>query len=276
MPAVVGRSEAASGEPAVVGEAGNTDNDGVIGFTGSPSRAGVLGINRSSGVGVKGTSEEHDAVQGFAKHQDHAGVVGDNQNGTGVRGQSVHHIGVHGLTEHNAGVHGFSTHGTGIVGEGGTFAAQFVGTVEVTGDLKVTGDVLLTGQDYAEALSTSETDIEAGFVVVLGDDGGIRRCERDYDTAVAGIVSGACGIKPAIVLGRHDGSADVALMGKVWCQADAEVAPIRPGDLLTTSATVGHCRRVTEPARAFGAVIGKALTPLASGRGLVRVLVGPR
>jgi NAD(P)H-hydrate repair Nnr-like enzyme with NAD(P)H-hydrate dehydratase domain len=65
-------------------------------------------------------------------------------------------------------------------------------------------------------------------------------------------------------------------MGKVWCMANADVAPIRPGDLLTTSSISGHCRRVTEPARAFGAVIGKALTALASGRGLVRVLVSPR
>jgi NAD(P)H-hydrate repair Nnr-like enzyme with NAD(P)H-hydrate dehydratase domain len=58
--------------------------------------------------------------------------------------------------------------------------------------------------------------------------------------------------------------------------ADADVAPIRPGDLLTTSTMSGHCRRVTEPARAFGAVIGKALTALLSGQGLVRVLVSPR
>jgi NAD(P)H-hydrate repair Nnr-like enzyme with NAD(P)H-hydrate dehydratase domain len=65
-------------------------------------------------------------------------------------------------------------------------------------------------------------------------------------------------------------------MGKVWCMADADVAQIRPGDLLTTSSLRGHCRRVTEPARAFGAVIGKALTALSSGSGLVRVLVSPR
>ena len=38
----------------------------------------------------------------------------------------------------------------------------------------------------------------------------------------------------------------------------------------------GIAGRVTEPAPAFGAVIGKALTPLVSGQGLVRVLVSPR
>jgi hypothetical protein len=93
---------------------------------------------------------------------------------------------------------------------------------------------------------------------------------------VAGIVSGAGGYKPAIVLDRHENSAHVALMGKVWCLADADIAPIRPGDLLTTSSTTGHCRRVTDTSRAFGAVIGKALSPLPNGRGLIRVLVSAR
>jgi hypothetical protein len=93
---------------------------------------------------------------------------------------------------------------------------------------------------------------------------------------VAGIVSGARGVKPAIVLDRKPNSAPVALMGMVWCYADAAKAPIRPGDLLTTASTPGHCQCVTETGRAFGAVIGKALTPLTAGRGMVRVFVSPR
>jgi hypothetical protein len=79
-----------------------------------------------------------------------------------------------------------------------------------------------------------------------------------------------------VVLDRHDGGVTVALAGKVWCLADADEAPIAPGDLLTTSSTPGHARRVTEPDRAFGAVVGKALTRLHGGRGLVRVLVSAR
>jgi hypothetical protein len=45
------------------------------------------------------------------------------------------------------------------------------------------------------------------------------------------------------------------------------------GDLLTTSDTPGHAMRVTEPGRAFGAVLGKALAPLPEGSGLVPILV---
>jgi hypothetical protein len=183
-------------------------------------------------------------------------------------------------------VSGFSVKGIGVLGrvlETDGLAGSFHGTVHVDGDIKVTGnievgsDVILMpgGADYAEALTTTDPLVEAGLVVVLGQDGEVHPCDRDYDTAVVGIVSGAGGVNPAMVLDRHEDSAHVAMMGKVWCQADADAAPIRPGDLLTTSAIRGHCRKVTEPARAFGSVIGKALTPLSGGRGLIRVLVSP-
>jgi hypothetical protein len=319
------------GLPGVRGEAAQTDNDGVQGFTNAPGRAGVIGVNNTAGVGVvgrstsgdgvqgfakhidragvigvnvagvgvKGVSESHDGIEGFATHIDRAGVIGVNTGGVGVKGISTSHDGVEGFTQdanragvvgtntgdgvgvlgqcdHNAGVRAVSTHGTGIVAQGGTFAAQLVGTVQVVGDLTVSGDIFLNGADYAEALSTTDPGVAPGTVVVLGSDGEIHPCGREYDTTVAGIVSGAGGVKAAIVLDRHDDSAHVALMGKVWCHADADAAPIRPGDLLTTSDTAGHCRRVTDTSRAFGAVVGKALTALPSGHGLVRVLVSPR
>jgi hypothetical protein len=51
------------------------------------------------------------------------------------------------------------------------------------------------------------------------------------------------------------------------------VHPIEVGDLLTTSSCSGHAMKASDPFRAFGAVIGKALRPLASGRGKIPVLV---
>ncbi|MFB7669681.1 hypothetical protein ACFC1R_38270 [Kitasatospora sp. NPDC056138] len=279
------------GVPAVRGDGLNTA-DGVEGFSQNVDRSGVIGVN-TDGVGVKGTSTNHDGVEGFTTHKDRAAVIGVNTDGVGVKGISTSHDGVEGFTsnpnragvvgtntgngpgvlgqcDHEAGVRAISTHGTGLVAQGGTFAAQFVGNVQVTGELS------LPGADYAEALTTTDPSVVPGAVVVLGMDGEVHPCDREYDRAVAGIVSGAGGIGPAIVLDRHEDSAHVALMGKVWCMADADGAPIRPGDLLTTSSTSGHCRRVTEPERALGAVVGKAITALADGRGLVQVLVSPR
>jgi len=68
----------------------------------------------------------------------------------------------------------------------------------------------------------------------------------------------------------------VALMGKAFVWVDADRSPVRVGDMLTTSSTPGHAMAVTDTSRAFGAVIGKALTPLKSGRGLVKVFVAAR
>ena len=65
-------------------------------------------------------------------------------------------------------------------------------------------------------------------------------------------------------------------MGKVYCWADADEAPIRAGDLLTTSDRRGHAMRVTDLGRAVGSMIGKALQPLPSGQQLIPILVGVR
>jgi hypothetical protein len=65
----------------------------------------------------------------------------------------------------------------------------------------------------------------------------------------------------------------VALLGKVYCKVDASYASIEVGDLLTTSATAGHAMKAADPARAFGAVLGKALRGVSSGQALIPVLV---
>jgi hypothetical protein len=54
---------------------------------------------------------------------------------------------------------------------------------------------------------------------------------------------------------------------------DADRGAIKPGDLITTSDTPGHGMKVSDHAQAQGAIIGKAMSPLASGKGLVLVLV---
>jgi len=55
--------------------------------------------------------------------------------------------------------------------------------------------------------------------------------------------------------------------------ADATRNPIRAGDLLTTSNLPGRAMKATDARRAQGAIIGKAMSPLQSGAGMVLVLV---
>ena len=59
----------------------------------------------------------------------------------------------------------------------------------------------------------------------------------------------------------------------MYALADATAGAIKPGDLLTTSGTPGHVMRASDSDRRSGAVLGKAMTGLKDGKGLVLVLV---
>jgi len=107
--------------------------------------------------------------------------------------------------------------------------------------------------------------------------GDLTVATKAYDRRVAGVISGAGGVKPGMLMGQQGSKADgdnpVALTGRVYCWADAGFGPIEPGDLLTASDTPGHAMKVADHAKAQGAVLGKAMTRLESGKGLVLVLV---
>jgi hypothetical protein len=146
-------------------------------------------------------------------------------------------------------------------------------TVHINGDA---GDIVLRNADCAEEFNTSVPLAEPGTVMVIEDDESLAPSRRAYDRRVAGVVSGAGQYRPGIVLDRRIEAGErlpIALIGKVHCKVDADAAPIEIGDLLTTSATPGHAMKVSEHGRALGAVIGKALQPFASGRGMIPILV---
>ena len=112
--------------------------------------------------------------------------------------------------------------------------------------------------------------------MVLGDEGTVFPSATPYDKRVAGVIAGAGDYKPAIVLdkrGGHPSRRPLALIGKTFCKVDAAYAAVEVGDLLTTSETPGHAMKATDPARAFGAVIGKALRRLDSGKGIIPILI---
>jgi len=145
--------------------------------------------------------------------------------------------------------------------------------VTITGDKG--GDLTLSGADCAEEFDATE-ECEPGTVVVMGDDERLHAASVPYDRRVAGVLSGAGCYRPALVLDKREsrtGRKAIALVGKVFCRVDAREKPISVGDLLTTSATRGHAMKADDPQRAFGAVLGKALRPCASGMGLIPILV---
>lgn len=288
---VLGESETAAG---VMGKSKRW-----VGVRGESN--GPLDVNANIvGVGVLGESTEKGGigVLGEAKHQEGgAGVMGKSKTWLGVYGESETGHGVWGETKTDTGgagvvgksknwvgVHGESQTKFGILGKG-PIAGRFEGDVEVTGDIK------LVNADCAEDfdVADSEENIEAGTVMVLNEMGSLQPSYQEYDKKVAGVISGAGGYKPGIVFDTHHREEEqeqesdddavrrrmpVALVGKVYCKVDATLSAIEVGDLLTTSSMEGHAMKAEDPMRAFGAVIGKALSSLSEGRmGMIPVLV---
>lgn len=263
---------------------------GVFGM--SDHYLGVRGISKFS-VGVNGINEAPATIQPDRG----CGVHGEAVNGYGVFGMSDNHEGVRGASKNGVGVFGASEQGEGVHGEtrsatmaaiaafqlnphsdsaalfakhaGGRTAAVFEGNVVVT------GDVVLANADCAEDFDIGETEIvEPGTVMVLGDEGKLRESRSAYDKRVAGVVSGAGAYKPGIVLDKQDSQEmrqPIALLGKVYCKVDAQYGSV--DDLLTTAPTFGHAMKATDPLKAFGSVIGKALRPLKKGQGLIPILI---
>jgi len=251
--------------------------------------------NRMTGLGIKvfntnsfgifcenlgtGTAGAGIYTKGFI------GIKGESVSNIGVVGKSDAGVGVVGVTNANsrsaAGVIGQNTAGgIGVLGFGKT-AGRFNGDVEVTGDIKLLNP---RNADCAEDFDILEQNVEPGTVMVVTQNGSLQSSHQEYDKKVAGVVSGAGGYTPAMVLARERQSLvtrngkkknrlPIALIGKVYCKVDAEQSPIEIGDLLTTSCRKGYAMKAKDPTKAFGAVIGKALGSIQEGLGMIPVLV---
>jgi hypothetical protein len=150
--------------------------------------------------------------------------------------------------------------------------------LDVAGTIRTSVLTITGGSDIAEPFQMSSDQIVKGSVVVIDEQnaGHLKLSTQAYDSHVAGVVSGANGIKPGISLhqeGVLEGGENVALTGRVFVQADATFGAIKPGDLLTTCDTPGHAMKVGDHTKAQGAILGKAMSSLKEGKGMVLVLV---
>ncbi len=164
-----------------------------------------------------------------------------------------------------------------------------IGTVNPSEKLHVNGNIrakvliIEGGADVAESYDVAavgDARPVPGMVVSIDPDrvGKLRIATKSYDRTVAGIISGADGVAPGLVLGHKgtvaDGEHPIANVGRVWCYVDADAGgSVTPGDLLTTSATPGHAMKVSDHSISGGSILGKAMSRLESGKGLVLVLV---
>lgn len=260
-----GRTDSTSDNAAgVFGESFGGNTVGVWGQTASAvsGAAGVFGRSSNGPTsGVYGLT--------FSTDDNAAGVFGLNSAATGAG------VGVWGRSDSPTGYGGYfsnSANGYALWANGKTSTH----CLELTGGCDV-------AEPFAISADVAAGTIQPGMVVAIDakNPGKLRLADAPYDGAVAGIISGANNVNPGMVLQGDPGSGalgehPVALTGRVYGWCDASYGAISPGDRLTTSATPGHAMRVGDPARAPGAVIGKAMTGLAEGRGYVLILVQPQ
>jgi hypothetical protein len=150
--------------------------------------------------------------------------------------------------------------------------------LQADGEVRVKQLVIQGGADLAERFETAEK-AEPGTVMVIDPEspGRMRIADEPYSHRVAGVVSGGEALPAGVILGADPEGAQnptpIALSGRVWVKCDARQNPIRPGDLLTTAGLPGHAMAAADRARAAGAVLGKAMSTLEAGTGMVLVLV---
>jgi len=173
--------------------------------------------------------------------------------------------------------------GIELVQANGTRAMRLVTNYNNTGDARViTDEVEITGgSDLAELfdITNKEKEVKAGYLVSLDPSapGKLMISNEPYDKKVAGIVSGANGIKPGILMGQDDTMATgddlVTLSGRTYVIANVNNGSIKIGDLITSSSVAGQAMKATNKKKSRGAVIGKAMTELKEGQGFILVLV---
>jgi hypothetical protein len=243
-----------SGQSAVYGEQVNGTGAGVMGV--SANGPGVAGSSTAN-VGVQAQSDAYEAVHAETNSPKTAAIAAYNQNPDGT----------------GAAIYARKVGGVGHAG-------FFDGEVFVSGSITTATDVILSNADCAEEFDVDPASTaEPGTVMVFSADNTLSESAQAYDGRVVGVVSGAGAYRPAIVMDRRGPTPfrhPIALLGKVCCKVDAAYGAIAAGDLLTTSPTPGHAMKVSDPSRAFGAVIGKAMAGFVDGRGMIPILVSTR
>jgi len=144
-----------------------------------------------------------------------------------------------------------------------------------TGNVYADGSFTGGGADVAERIDVTDA-VEPGDVVEIDPEnpGKFRKAREALSTRVAGVISTA----PGVVLGNksaesNDARPILALAGRVPVKVTAKYGAIAVGDLLVSSPIPGYAMKCPDKTQCIGAVIGKALEPLAEGSGLIEVQV---
>jgi hypothetical protein len=244
-----------------------------VGYFSGPSTSS---LSNATAIGAGATVNESNAL-----------ILG----GTGTSAVSVG-IGTaspyddYGLTVTTGGQNGNIDGGVVVNASGGNlYLGMTNGThkfrVDTNGAVYADGGLNASGADFAESVAVRgpRSEYEPGDVLEIDEsaDRHLALSSHPYATLVAGIYS----TKPGVLASPHhieeesskSSEVPLAVVGIVPCKVTAENGSIARGDLLVTSSLPGYAMKGTDRRRLVGAVVGKALEPLAAGQGVIEVLV---
>jgi hypothetical protein len=269
-------------------------NHGIAGkFNNNSEYAATYFGNSGSGAGIYvgnyGATKENATIRADSANANH-GMAGYFTNASDYATAQFQNTGTGQVLylQNNSGT------GAGKVDEWPGSSAFIVGvdangvrrfSIDGSGMAHVRALEILGGADLSERFdvaATPDAPVQPGMVVAIdpeNPEGGLVPSRGAYSRTVAGVVAGAGGIAPGLLMAQQgvagaDGEHPVALTGRVYARVDTSNGPIRPGDLLTTSDRTGYAMKATDWQRSQGAVVGKALGSLDEETGLVLVLVG--
>jgi len=264
-------------------------SDGADAFYASQSGAVGYAVNAWTTTGPAAGRFSGGLTGGAAAEFAFTGASGSgievNATGANARGVHVTTSGTYGegLLVQSTGAESYAaiieSPWVGLVAKGGIAGAKIYGDLDLY-EYGTSNKVLELGKglDYAEGFDVTggERGASPGCVLVIdaNQPGQLTLSRKAYDRRVAGIVAGANSLGSGVRLGGDGFDHDVALAGRVYCNVIATDGPVEPGDLLTTSDVPGYAMKAADHARATGAILGKAMEPLAAGeRGQILVLV---
>jgi len=141
------------------------------------------------------------------------------------------------------------------------------------------GGTQVGGADLAEAFDVngSFTNYKPGDVLVIStsQDRTMEKSSTPYSSLVAGVFA----TKPGLMLTEGNAVDDITdkvplgMVGVIPTKVCDEGGAIQRGDLLVTSSKAGYAMKGDPERVKPGQVIGKALQELASGEGMIKVLV---
>jgi hypothetical protein len=260
----------------------NGSGDGVRGYSGSTSYnyAGLYAVNSGGkGAGEGGSGVYGSSINGYGGY-----FLSDNWGALYARGSDSHYTAMI-ETPSGSGSDGLYVDGsmwvTGAKVGYVTDAALNDGPEPLeTGDVVViTGAAApLAGETpvirVRKATAADGSAVTGGAVAGVVDQGVVMQRGPQDEAAVPGIAGHEAHLADGTAIRSGEYLLIVTMGAYKGVKVDATLAPIRAGDLLVASGSSGHAGYAAASAAALpNTVIGKALSDLNSGTGLVPVMV---